>query len=196
MRHHEQTYPGEHEPIIPQKLWKQVQEQLALHTVHDGKMEKRLSPFRGLIRCGYCDGPLSLTATQKAHGKHYQYYACQKDLKRNRSECPLKRVPAAELEKLLMDEIATMLAKPTMTAQIQNAAKELSINGKHLKAKQISEAFDNLKAVWDVMFPGERYKFIHAVVREVTVARESVRIEYSVPGLEQVFKEAGVEINE
>lgn len=79
--------------------------------------------FRGLIRCCYCNGPPGLNATQKSHGKHYQYYVCRKDLKHTRTECPLKRVPTARLEKLLMHKIAAMLAMPTMAAHIQCVAK-------------------------------------------------------------------------
>ena len=51
------------------------------------------------------------------------YYVCRKELKHTRTECPLKWVPTAEPEKLLMREIAAMPAMPTMAAHIQCVAK-------------------------------------------------------------------------
>jgi len=55
------------------------------------------------------------TFTQKKD-KRYRYFACEKDMKRINSICPLKRVPAAELENLLLREIGSMLAKPEVIA--------------------------------------------------------------------------------
>ena len=55
------------------------------------------------------------TFTQKKE-KCYRCFACEKDMKRINSICPLKRVPVAELENLLLREISSMLAKPEIFA--------------------------------------------------------------------------------
>ena len=73
-----------------------------------------------MIRCGCCGGVMIETFTQKKD-KRYRYFACEKDMKRINSICPLKRVPAAELENLLLREIGSMLAKPEV---IQNLIRK------------------------------------------------------------------------
>jgi len=122
--------------------------------------------------------------------KRYRYFACEKDMKRINSICPLKRVPAAELENLLLREIGSMLAKPEVIAGVMHQAAELDEHGKHLKLSTVQQAFDDLTNVWDVMFPVERYKFINEVVEKITVHIDRVEIEYKTDGLEAVITEA------
>ena len=128
------------------------------------------------------------TFTQKKD-KRYRYFACEKDMKRINSICPLKRVPAAELENLLLREIGSMLAKPEVIAGVMHQAAELDEHGKHLKLSTVQQAFDDLTNVWDVMFPVERYKFINEVVEKITVYIDRVEIEYKTDGLETVITE-------
>ena len=141
---------------------------VAFNLTHSGKKDIRFSPLRGLIRCGCCGGVMMETFTQKKD-KRYRYFACEKDMKRINSICPLKRVPAAELENLLLREIGSMLAKPEVIAGVMHQAAELDEHGKHLKLPTVQQAFDDLTNVWDVMFPVERYKFINEVVEKITV---------------------------
>ena len=141
-----------------------------------------------MIRCGCCGGVMIETFTQKKD-KRYRYFACEKDMKRINSICPLKRVPAAELENLLLREIGSMLAKPEVIAGVMHQAAELDEHGKHLKLSTVQQAFDDLTNVWDVMFPVERYKFINEVVEKITVHINRVEIEYKTDGLEAVITE-------
>ena len=127
--------------------------------------------------------------TKKTEHKSYRYFVCDRDTKRLKSTCPVKRVPAAELEKLLLDDVATMLSTPEMLAGVMNAAGELTVNGGRLKSEQVRSAFSDFAKVWDVMFPVERYRFIREVVRQVTVFPDKVKIEYNAQGLEQVMRE-------
>ena len=80
----------------------------------------------------HCGGVMMETFTKKKD-KRYRYFACEKDMKRINSICPLKRVPAAELENLLLREIGSMLAKPEVIAGVMHQAAELDEHGKHLK---------------------------------------------------------------
>ena len=186
VRHKEKSYPGEHEAIIDQKLWDEVHEVLRMNTVHDGRMSRRLSPLRGLIRCGYCDGLMIENFTKKSQGALYRYYICEKDVKRIVRSCPVKSVPVAELEKLLLGEIGKLLQSPTLIAGVMGVA------GGALKSDEVIGALRNLRNVWEVMFPGEKHKFIHGIVKRMTVKPDEVRIEYNAEGLRQILREAGI----
>ena len=163
--------------------------QLFSNLRHDPKQHRsKQNPFVGLLYCGTCGGAMMETFTQKKD-KCYRYFACEKDMKRINSICPLKRVPTAELENLLLREIGSMLAKPEVIAGVMHQAAELDEHGKHLKLPMVQQAFDNLTNVWDVMFPVERYKFINEVVKQITVHIDRVEIEYKTDGLEAVITE-------
>ncbi len=189
VKHYDKTYPGEHKAIIDRKTWDAAQKLLKDNLVHDRRRVKRLTPLRGLVKCGCCDGPMVENFTKKSPAKSYRYFICDHDAKRLHSTCPLKRVPAAELESLLLSEIGTMLAKPEILAGIMHSAAELDENGKRLKLKQVQTAFADLVKVWNVMFPVEQYKFIRTIIKGVTVWPDKVTIEYNTQGLESVIAE-------
>lgn len=188
VKHHDKVYPGEHKAIIDQETWDKTQELLTQHLQYKGRRRRRLSPMRGMIRCGCCNSLMLERYTTK-RGMRYRYYVCEKDVKRINSICVLKRVPAAELESLILKEIGTMLAKPEVIAGVMHEAEGLCEHGKHLKSKAISKAFEDMTAVWDVMFPVERYKFIRSVVESITVYTNRVEIEYKTDGLESIITE-------
>ena len=72
-----------------QNLWDNVQALLAENRTAEGYEKNRMeSPFKGLLKCGYCGGSLGITYTQK-HDRRYTYYVCIKDDKKAISECPL-----------------------------------------------------------------------------------------------------------
>ena len=186
---HSIPYPDEHQAIIDRKTWDAAQALLKENLVHDGRHVKRLTPLRGLVKCGCCGGPMIENFTRKTPEKSYRYFICGHDAKRLHSTCPVKRVPAAELESLLLSEIGTMLAKPEIIAGIMYSAAELDENGKRLKFKQVQTALSDLVKVWDVMFPVERYKFIRTIIMGVIVCPDKVTIEYNTQGLESVIAE-------
>ena len=192
VKHYDKTYPGEHEGIIDRKAWDAAQALLKTNLVHNGRQCKRLTPLRGLVKCGCCGGPMMENFTKKARGKQYRYFICEHDAKRLRSTCPLKRVPAGELESLLLNEIGTMLAKPEILAGVLHSAAELDENGKRLKLKQVQAAFADLVKVWNVMFLVERYKFLRTIIAGITVFPDKVTIEYNTQGLELVIAETEV----
>ena len=190
VKHYDRTFPGEHEAIINRGTWDAARKLLEEQKPYEGRRSKRITPLRGLVRCGCCGGVMKENFTKKTEHKSYRYFVCDRDTRRLKSACPIKRVPAAELEKLLLDDIATMLSTPEMLAGVMNAAGELTVNGGRLKATQVRSAFSDFAKVWDVMFPVERYRFIREVVRQVTVFPDQVKIEYNAQGLEQVMREA------
>ena len=170
-------------------VWNAVQRLLKEHARFNGRQQQRLSPLRGLVFCGCCGGIMKESCTRKAPVKSYRYYLCQKDTRRIRSTCPLKRVPAAELESLLLSEIGVMLAKPETLAGVMQAAKELDANDGRLQSRQVLSACGDLAKVWDLMFPVEQYKFMRTVIAKVTVHPDKVAIEYDTHGLEHVIAE-------
>ena len=67
--------------------------------------------------------------------------------------------------------------------------KGLDLNGRNLTEDQIRKSFSNLSAVWDVMYPVEKYKFIQIIIKKKTVFRDKIKNEYNQEALCGLAKE-------
>ena len=124
MVHKGKRYPGEQEAIVSKGLWEKVQAVLSENTrARQTKAKtKIISPLQGVVRCGYCDGAMGLTYTQKGP-RRYTYYHCAKDAKRAVSRCRLKRVPAGDIERVVLEQLSAVFRTPTLVSQTYFAAK-------------------------------------------------------------------------
>ena len=64
-----------------------------------------------------------------------------------------------------------------------------------LDTKQAGEALDGLSTVWNTIFPVEKYKIIHSLVRRVAVFENEVRIVFHAEGIVTLLKEAGLDFS-
>ena len=191
LRDHGKVYDGEHEGIIPVKLWERVQATFKANSESCRQRSGRdLKPFAGLIYCGHCNAPMFVGTVTKPNGRRYRYYICHVDEKRAHRECPLHRVPAETLEQLLLDRIAALLKTPTMLAKICDG--ELR---NVLDTRQAGEALENIATLWSGMFPVERYKLIHSLIQRVLVFENEVRIVFRAEGIVGLLKEAGADFS-
>ena len=122
--HKGKGYPGEHGAIVSKPLWEKVQRILSENTraKQTKAKTKNISPLQGVVRCGHCDSAMGLTYTQKGP-RRYSYYHCAKDAKRAVSCCRLKRVPAGDIEKVVLEQLSAVFRTPTLVSQTYFAAK-------------------------------------------------------------------------
>ena len=118
IRHKDQTFPGEHEAIIDRSLWDEVQESLAKNCTARGNTTRAKTPsmLRGLIRCGHCGTAMGVTYSQKAE-KRYRYYLCVRAGKNGYDTCPVKNVPAGEVEKAVLAELRRIFQAPEVLTE-------------------------------------------------------------------------------
>jgi len=107
------SYPGEHEPIISRELWDQV------HAILKVSPRKRAgnaraqtpAPLKGLL-FGPDGAAMSPTHTRRG-GKLYRYYISQTAMKRGGgADCPVRLVPAAEIERIVIDQVRHLIRTP------------------------------------------------------------------------------------
>ena len=190
LRYRGEVYDGEQEGFIPLDLWEKVQ--ASFQAGKDGRKQsnKTLKPFAGIIYCGHCNAPMFIATATKPNGRRYEYYVCHVDEKRAHRQCPLHRIPAEALEKLLLNRIAVLLKTPTMLANIcKGELRDI------LDTKQAGEALDGLSTVWNAMFPVEKYKVIHSLIQRVVVFENEVRIMFHAKGIVELLKEAGLDFS-
>src|SRR5258708_36427798 len=103
------AYAGEHEAIIDRKLWDQG------HGILKQSPRKRAAGTRAqtpALLKGLLFGPdgaaMSPTHTRKG-GRLYRYYISQSAMKRGAEGCLVKQVPAAEIERIVIDQVRCLL---------------------------------------------------------------------------------------
>ncbi len=146
--HKGKGYPGEHEAIVSKGLWEKVQAVLSENTraKQTRAQTKTISPLQGVIRCGHCDGAMGLTYTQRG-SRRYSYYHCAKDAKRAVSRCRLKRVPAGNIEEVVLEQLSAVFRTPTLMSQTYFAAKGMEDAERERLLKQKEQLEDDLLTV-------------------------------------------------
>lgn len=126
--HKDQSYPGEHEAIVSRELWDEV------HAILKESPRARASKTRtqmpallkGLI---FAPNGQAMTPTHtRRRGKQYRYYVSMSVLKLGPASCPIGRIPAAEIEAVVIDQLRKLFRAPEvivqtwLTARASNAA--------------------------------------------------------------------------
>jgi site-specific DNA recombinase len=135
--HKSESYPGEHEAIIDRKTWDKVQAVLADNKPVKVSMArtKMVAPLKGVIRCGHCGCAMGPTYSRRKN-RQYTYYICQKDAKRTVSRCPIKRVPAGDIEQAVVEQLSAVFRTPTLVAKTYFTAREIESTEKERLIRQ------------------------------------------------------------
>ncbi len=104
--HKENSYPGQHEAIVDQMLWEEVQRRLVANRVDraNGADAAQPSLLAGLVHDDAGERMIPSHANKK--GTRYRYYVSQGLVKGRRRNAPRgRRVPAGEIEALVEDRL-------------------------------------------------------------------------------------------
>lgn len=146
--HKEKSYPGEHQAIIDKKTWNKVQTILAENT-RDKTGNTRIamiSPLKGVLQCGHCNYAMGPTYTRKGE-RRYTYYICEKDTKRAVSTCPIKRIPAGDIEKAVLEQLNAVFRSPTLVAKTYFKAKDMEKTERDRLLKQKTQLEEELTTI-------------------------------------------------
>src|SRR5580693_9453373 len=111
--HNQQSYLGEHEPIIDQPLWDAVQAQLAGNAAEHNDCGKTRQPslLAGMLFDG--DGNRMTPSHAVKKGTRYRYYVSRSLITKDRTDDSAGlRIPAAEIEQLVSDRVHRWLLDP------------------------------------------------------------------------------------
>ncbi len=106
VRHRQSVYDGEHEAIVPEELFKVVEGRLRQQRRRvPGQPARSSAPLLGeLVYCSACSCRMAHTYT--ARGKRrFRYYLCDTASSRGWDQCPAPSLPAARLERFVLDQL-------------------------------------------------------------------------------------------
>ncbi|WP_276511299.1 recombinase family protein [Tardiphaga robiniae] len=174
------SYPGEHEAIIDRKLWDQV------HAIIEASPRTRAAGARAqtpAILKGLLFGPdgaaMSPTHTRKS-GKLYRYYISQSVMKRGTDACPVRQVPAAEIERVIIEQIRSLLLSPEIIVATWRAAQRAD---EEVSENDVRDALVEFELLWAELFPAEQARIIELLVERVDLSTTGIDLHLRIEGL-------------
>jgi site-specific DNA recombinase len=116
-------HPAEHEPIIDRATWDKVHAILAENTIARANGTRAQTPalLRGLI---FAPGGRAMTPSHsRKNGRLYRYYVSTDAIRQGYAECPVRSLPAAEVEEAVVAQVRHLLRSPEIIARTWAAAK-------------------------------------------------------------------------
>ncbi|ANK79895.1 MAG: resolvase [Rhizobiales bacterium NRL2] len=178
--HKGKSYPGEHAAIIDRALWDKVHAILAESPRKRAAQTRAQTPalLKGLL-FGPGGAAFSPTHTRKGD-KLYRYYVSQAVLKRGRDACPVGRVPAAEIESAVIDQIRAVFRQPEIIVGTWRAARG---HDAEVTEADVRDALEQLDQLWDELFPSEQARLVQLLVERVEIGEDELDIRLRADGM-------------
>jgi site-specific DNA recombinase len=177
------SHPGEHEAIIDRATWDTVHAILADNTVARGNHSRAQTPalLKGLM---FAPGGHAMTPshTRKA-GKLYRYYVATDAIRQGYSECPVRSVPAAEVEEAVVAQVRHLLCTPEIIARTWAEAKH------EMPEREVVKTITDFAPLWDELFPAEQARIVRLLVERVDLALGGLRVKLRAEGLQTLVEE-------
>src|SRR5262249_22011454 len=184
------AYPGEHAPIVSQALWEKAQSILRQSPRVRANHSRAATPalLKGLL-FGPTGRAMSPTHTRRGN-KLYRYYVSQSVLNHGPEACPIScpiyRVPAAEIEDAVVDQLRGMLRSPEVIVATWRAARS-EIDS--LSEDMVRRALERLDPIWDELFPAEQARIVQLLVARVDVGTNGLDIHLRTNGLTNTLRQ-------
>jgi site-specific DNA recombinase len=180
------SYPGEHQAIIDRQLWDQV------HAILKQSPRRRAASARAqtpALLKGLLYGPdgaaMSPTHTRKA-SKLYRYYISQTAIKQGAAACPVKQIPAAELERIVIEQIRSLLQTPEVIVQTWRAARKAD---RDVAESEVRSALLEFEPIWNELFPAEQARIVELLVERVDLQPGGIELRLRIEGLTSLCSE-------
>jgi DNA invertase Pin-like site-specific DNA recombinase len=187
LRHRDQWFPGAHEPIVDRAQWDAVHAILATNSRQRGNANRAGIPFllKGLV-FGPDGRALTPWHTTKKNGRRYRYYLSTRDVHEGSGASGLPRLPAAELEATVVEQLRRVLRAPRMLDDIVACAVEIDAS---LDEAQVTVAMTQVDEIWEQLFPAEQARIVRLLVERVVVAQDRIDVRLRPSGIENLANE-------
>ncbi len=178
----DREYKGIHAPLVSEETWAKAREVAAANAVAKGGESRveTVAEFKGILKCGHCGGAM-IPKFAIRHGRRYIYYKCRKDEIRAVSTCPIRSIASQEIERPIWNELARILKTPTFHAALAAVKPEL--------AGATEETLGNLPEFIERLYPIERSRVVHALVKEIRLTTEGLDIVFLSGGAKGLAEE-------
>jgi site-specific DNA recombinase len=165
----EKLFEGEHDRIIDDHTFDQVQERLHRNGSRGERKvrNKHDALLKGLVRCGSCGGAMIHTYVQKQTAR-YRYYVCSIAHQRGWNKCETRSVSAPELEGAVVNQLRNIARDPAVLSEVlERLAEGRPPNEPMPDPAEIQTALIRFDPLWEQLTTAEQEAFIRILVHQV-----------------------------
>jgi site-specific DNA recombinase len=166
-------YDGEHDAIVPPKVFREVQRVLNETQSNGGAAHrnKHGALLRSILRCGAC-GSAMIHAPSRKGARLFRYYRCSQSMKRGVASCPHGSVRAEKIEAFVVSQIKRIGADPALRDEVfRQALAQLEAERRGCKVETRSLERETAKARKDVE------RLVTTLSRSTGPAADAVHVE-------------------
>ena len=116
----------------------------------------------------------------------HEFHISQTVIKRGAEACPVKQVPAAKIERIVIDQIRALLQTPEVIVQTWRAARKAD---KVLTESEVRTALHEFEPLWNELFPAEQARIVELLVERVDVQANGIDLRLRIEGLTSLCSE-------
>jgi len=124
------------------------------------------------------DRPSNDPGHTRKRGKLYRYYVSTDVLKRDSDACPIRRVPAAEIESAVVDQLRGLLRSPEIIVRTWRVAKQ-SLDG--IDEAEVREGSGSIRS--GRSYSREQARIVRLLIERVDVSLDGADIRLRTEGL-------------
>ena len=187
LRHKELWYQAEHPPIITKSIWDDAHAILSTNGRVRATTTRAATQYllKGIV-FGSDGRAMSPFQTAKQNGRRYRYYVPQRDIKEHAGASGLPRMPAAELESAVLEQLRGHLRSPDVVRDVLPQAQKYDPT---LDEAIVTVAMKRLDDVWDQLFPAEQMRIVRLLVRQVNVSPNNMSMDLHPTGIQRLVLE-------
>ena len=150
VEHKGTAYPGQHEAIVDRGTWDRVHTILAENAHRRASRTRAATPalLKGLIFGP--DGKAMAPSHTRKRGRLYRFYRTTTALKLGHDACPIRSVPAGDVEAAVIGQIRALLRAPEVVVRVWRAAY---LEGNQIDEREVVEALQRLDPVLGAALP-------------------------------------------
>lgn len=177
--HKGEVYPGEHEAIVPEDLWRAVQDKLKANASGTSRRLRGQQPslLTGILKDSN-GRAMTPSHASKGKAKRYRYYVTRPDQNTNE---PAYRVSAHDLEQIVIAKLASYFAAPSNIAALTHPEIEA-----HALQQALAKA-DLAAATLRSGTMQAKHQIITIVLSRATLHEDGVELELSINGLSELL---------
>jgi site-specific DNA recombinase len=132
------------------------------------------------------DNRLMAPSHTRRRGRLYRFYRTATSLKLCHGDCPIRAVPAGEVEAAVINQVRALLRTPELVVRTWRAAW---LDDEQIDEREVVEALQRLDPLWDQLFPAEQARILQLLVARVVVRLDGLEIGLRVEGMGSLVEE-------
>jgi hypothetical protein len=177
------AYPGEHQAIIDRPLWDKVHAILGESPRTRAANNRRQTPalLKGLI---FAENGRAMTPMHtRRRGKLYRYYVTTSVNTVGPETCPVQRIPAGQIEAVVIDQLRALFRAPEMVVKTVFAAR---CQEPAITEAEVRDALVSLDPLWDELFPAEQARIVQLLVERIELGPDCASIRVRTAGIDSL----------